>query len=67
MPNRRYFSNIISFVVDIYSTVRISLRTLSKKLLEFFDIKVSYEGIRQWILASNKQHFVDDKVNNCQT
>ena len=67
LPNRRYFSNVISFVVDIYSTVGISLRTLSRKLLEFFDIKISHEGIRQWMLASKNKHFVDDKVDNCQT
>ena len=67
LPNRRFFSNVISFVVDMYSTVGISLRTLSRKLLEFFDIKISHEGIRQWIIASKKKHFVNDKVNNCQT
>ena len=67
LPNRRFFSNVISFVVDLYSTVGISLRTLSAKLLKFFDIRISHEGIRQWILTSKKQHFVDDKVDNSQT
>ena len=67
LPNRRFFSSVISFAVDMYSTVGISLRTLARKLFKFFDIKISYEGIRQWILASKKQHFVDAKADNRQT
>lgn len=67
LPNRRFFSRVISFAVDMYSTIGVSLRTLSAKLLKFFDISISHEGIRQWILASKNQHFIDDKVDNCQT
>jgi len=67
LPNRRFFSRVISFAVNIYTTVGVSLRTLSNKLLKFFDIRISHEGIRQWLLASKKQHFVNQKLDNCQT
>ena len=49
-----FFSNVVSFAVDLYSTVGISLRTIAQKMLRFFDIKVSYEGIRQWVLKCSK-------------
>jgi len=58
---------VIGFAVDLYSTVGISLRTLSRKLDRFFNIKISYEGIRQWVLASKRQHYIDDNLDNCQT
>ena len=67
LPNRRFFSRVIDFVVDIYTTTGISLRTLARKLQEFFNIKISHEGIRQWILAGKQELFVDDRVDNCQT
>ena len=49
LPNKRFFTNIISFAVELYIETGISLRTLAKKLKKFFNVKVSYEGIRQWI------------------
>lgn len=64
LPNRRFFSNVINFAVELYSSVGISLRTISRKLLEFFDIKISYEGIRQWVLAGKQDIFIDDKISN---
>ncbi len=67
LPNRRFFSNVIDFVVDLYTTTGIGLRTLARKLLNFFNIKISHEGIRQWILAGKQKLFVDQKVDNCQT
>ena len=54
LPRRNFFSQVMSFAVEIYTTTGVSLRTLAKKMLKFFDIKISYEGIRQWILASKK-------------
>ena len=42
----------MSFAVEMYITTGIGLRTLAKKMLNFFKIKISYEGIRQWVLAS---------------
>lgn len=49
LPNRRFFTNVISFAVEMYVEVGISLRTLAKKLKKFFNVKVSYEAIRQWV------------------
>jgi putative transposase len=67
LPNRRFFSNVISFATDMYSSVGIGLRTLARKLFEYFSIKVSHEGIRQWVLRDKAESFVDDKVDNAQT
>ena len=67
LPNRRFFSNVISFAVDLYATLGVSLRTLARKMLNFFGIKISHEGIRQWVLAGKQELFVDNKVDNCQT
>jgi len=67
LPSRRFFSSVIGFAVDLYSTVGVSLRVVSKKLLDFFKIRISYEGIRRWVLAGKQELFVDDKVDNCQT
>jgi transposase-like protein len=54
LPRRNYFSSIMSFAVELYTSLRIgiSLRGVSKILKKAFNVKVSYEGIRQWILAS---------------
>ena len=54
-------------MIDIYTTTGIGLRTLARQLLKFFGIKLSHEGIRQWVLAGKQEVFVDDKVDNCQT
>jgi putative transposase len=67
LPNRRFFSNVIDFAIDLYTTIGIGLRTLARKLMKFFDIKVSHEGIRQWVLAGKQELFVDQSVDNCQT
>ena len=67
LPNRRFFSNVINFATELYCSIGISLRTISKKFLKFFGIKISHEGIRKWVLASQQEHFVDDKTNHCQT
>ena len=67
LPNRRFFSNVIDFAVDLYTTMGVGLRTLANKMLKYFGIKISHEGIRQWILAGKQELFVDHKVNNRQT
>ena len=36
-------------------------------MLRFFGITVSYEGIRQWILAGEKLNFIDDEVYETKT
>jgi transposase-like protein len=67
LPNRRFFSNVINFAVDLYSTLGVSLRTLSRKMDEYFDIKISHEGIRQWIIFGKKNQFIDERISNCRT
>lgn len=54
LPRRNFFSNVISFAVEMYITAGIGLRTLADKMERFFKIKISHEGIRQWVLASKK-------------
>ena len=37
LPNKRFFTNIISFAVELYIETGISLRTLAKKLKKFLE------------------------------
>jgi len=67
LPRRNFFSNVIAFTIDLYSTVGISLRTISRKLKQFFGIKVSHEGIRQWVLAAEDFNFKEDKFEDAKT
>ena len=67
LPHKRFFSNVISFAVEMYtSAIGISLRTLAGVLAKL-GFSVSYEGIRQWILQDKTQHFVDYKARNAKT
>ena len=66
-PRRNFFSNVISFAVDLYSTSGISLREIAKKMLRFFQITISHEGIRQWIIAGKELNFIDDEVDSAKT
>src|SRR3989338_1414490 len=54
LPRRHFFSNIISFATEIYTSIGIaaSLREIPKILKRIFDITVSYETIRQWVLTA---------------
>jgi len=61
LPRRNYFSNVIAFATELYGTVGISLRTIAKKLWKYFKIKISYEGVRKWVLAAKSLGFSDDK------
>lgn len=54
-------------MIELYTTTGIGLRTLSRKLLRFFNIRISHEGIRQWVLAGKKELFVDRESNNRQS
>ena len=54
LPNRRFFSSVISFAVELYtSLIGISLRTVSL-VMSKLGFNVSYEGVRQWVLAAKK-------------
>jgi putative transposase len=61
LPKRHFFSNVISFAVDLYTTVGISLRTLAKRMRKYFNIVLSHECIRKWVLTTKKDIASDDK------
>jgi transposase-like protein len=46
----------MSFAVELYTSLRMaaSLRGVTLILKRVFGVKVSYEGVRQWVLASQK-------------
>lgn len=67
LPRRNYFSNVIAFATELYTTTGVSLRTLAKKLLEYFDIKISHEGIRRWVLDSKNLVIDEDLVEATKT
>ena len=56
LPRRHFFSSIMSFAVELYTSPRkgISLRGIPEILLKAFSIEVTYEAIRQWVLAAEK-------------
>lgn len=56
LPRRNFFSSIMSFAVELYTSPRMgmSLRGIVKILKKAFNVVVSYEAIRQWILASKR-------------
>jgi putative transposase len=56
LPRRRCFSNIVSFAVELYTDLRkaISFHGIAELLKKIFNIQVTYEAIRQWVLASKK-------------
>jgi len=56
LPRRHFFSSIMSFAVELYTSPRMaaSLRGMPEILLKAFGIKVTYETIRQWVLAAEK-------------
>ena len=56
LPRRSFFSSIISFAVEIYTSPRMcaSLRGVVKILKKAFNINVSHQTIRQWVLDTKK-------------
>jgi len=62
LPRRNFFSNVIMLATELYGSVGISLRAIAKKFLKYFNIKISHEGIRKWVLAAKEMHVIDDKV-----
>src|SRR3989344_1226728 len=59
LPRRNFFSSIMSFAVRLYTSPRmgVSLRGIVKILQNVFAVKVSYEAIRQWVLAAKQRIF----------
>jgi transposase-like protein len=56
LQNKRFFSNIISFAVEIYTDLRkaISLEGVAELLKKVFNVEVSDEAVRLWVIASDK-------------
>jgi len=56
LPRRNVFSQIITFAVELYTSPRVaaSLRGVVEQVKKVFNIIVSYETIRQWVLAAKK-------------
>lgn len=56
LPKRRTFSGIIAFAVELYTDLRkaISLEGIAELLKKIFNVKVSKEAVRQWVLSSEK-------------
>ena len=61
LPHRNFFSNVITLATELYGRTGISLRTISQVFKKFFSIQISYEGIRQWVLAAKDMKIIDDK------
>jgi transposase-like protein len=63
LPRRNFFSSVISFSIELYTSLRVcaSLRGVSQVVFKAFGVKVSYETIRQWVLTSEKdvEHCVE--------
>jgi transposase-like protein len=57
LPRYNTFSDVIAFAVEVYTSKGIagSLRGIAKLVSKIFAIKISYEGVRQWILKSKKE------------
>lgn len=56
LPRCKNFSSVMSFAVELYTSpsVGVSLRGITKILKKVFNVTISYEAVRQWILASKK-------------
>ena len=55
LPKRRCFSHVMNFAVELYTSLRraFSLRGIAETLLKVFDVTISYESVRQWILHAS--------------
>lgn len=61
LPRRNFFSNVISFAAELYSIAGISLRKISRIFKKYFDLVISHEGVRKWILTAREMKIIDDK------
>jgi len=62
LPRRNFFSSVMSFAVELYTSISMaaSLRGIRIILKKAFNVIVSHETIRQWVL--NSKHSIDE---NC--
>ncbi len=65
LPRKHFFSSIMSFAIELYTSPRIgaSLRGIATVLAKAFNIVVSHEVIRKWVLATKKTIFLQENVS----
>jgi len=56
LPRRKFFSSIMGFAVELYTSLRMgaSLKGVAEILKKAFNVDVSRETVRQWVLCSKK-------------
>jgi transposase-like protein len=57
LPRRKFFSNVMNFATEMYARTGLSLRTAAEELKKYFDIVISHEAIRKWILVAKNVIF----------
>jgi len=62
LPRRNFFSNVIAFATELYTTVGISLREIAKKFKKYFDITISHECVRKWVLVAKNLVVSDEEI-----
>lgn len=67
LPQRHFFSSVMTFAVELYTSLRIaaSLRGIAQVLKKAFNVFVSHETVRQWVLAAKKK--LSRRENNVPT
>jgi transposase-like protein/ribosomal protein S27AE len=67
LPRRNFFSCIMSFAIELYTSIGVaaSLRGVKRTIKKAFNLDVSHETIRQWIL--NSKESIDDKCVSSKT
>ena len=57
LPKRHFFSSVMTFAIELYTSPRMaaSLRGVAQVLQKAFNTSVSYESVRQWVLASKRE------------
>jgi len=57
LPRRNFFSSIIGFAVELYTSpqIAVSLRGIARIIKKAFNVVISHEAVRQWVLASRKR------------
>jgi transposase-like protein/DNA-directed RNA polymerase subunit RPC12/RpoP len=55
LPRRNFFSSIMTFAVELYTSQRMcaSLRGIPKILQKAFNVSVSHEAVRKWVLDAS--------------
>lgn len=66
LERMRHNSSIVSFAVDLYTNTGIALRTLVRKLKEYFGIAVSHVTVRRWCKKASNSIYIP-RVSDLKT